>query len=170
MLPLGYWDSLYYALVAEIRQLHSDLQYRFGFDCENATAPLHHFGPDGTTNQPITAVDFASMLETAWYTLMDNRLVSALDDAVRMRRMRESAAKQQVTASSTVSTDGASERPPVIYGLMDVNALCPEVIMSMLWDKHAPEINRACTENFEDESMLTAYRAELHAKQVAEGT
>ena len=165
MLPLGYWDSLYYAVVAEIRQLHSDLQNRYGFACENGTEPLHFSGPDGTTNQPITAINLASMLEEAWYTLMDNRLVATLDDAVRMRKMREQTATQQTGATKITEND----RPPVVYGLMDVNALSPEAIIGLLWEKHAPEIDRACCENFEDESMLTAYRAELHAKQVEEG-
>ncbi|KAK3698560.1 hypothetical protein LTR37_016887 [Vermiconidia calcicola] len=170
MLPLGYWDSLYYALVAEIRLLHSDLQQRFGFGCENGTKPLHHFGPDGTTDQPITAIDLASMLETAWYTLMDNRLVATLDDTVRMRRMREDTARRYADATNSAEiSDPAKQRPPVIYGLMDVNALSPEVTHQLLWDRHAPEINAACAENFEDESMLTAYRAEMHAKQVEEG-
>ena len=166
MLPLGYWDGLYYSLVAEIRQLHSDLQNRFGFGCENGTEPLHQSGPDGFTSQPITAIDLASMLETAWYSLMDNRLVATLDDAVRMRKMREHTAKQRAGIPKEVDT---GDRPPVIYGLMDVNALSPEAIIGLLWDKHAPEIDRACSENFEDESMLTAYRAELHAKFVEEG-
>ena len=175
MLPLGYWDSLYYALVAEIRQLHNDLQNRFGFGCENGTTPLHNGGPDGTSNQPVTAIDLASMLETAWYTLMDNRLVATLDDAVRMRRIRENAAKELANGRTKPTTDGkyyvgdGTEQPPALYGLMDVNELTPEAIISLLWEVHAPEIDRACCENFEDESMLTAYRAELHSKRVAEG-
>ena len=168
MLPLCYWDSLYYALVAEIRQLHDDLQNRFGFGCENGTKPLHSRGPEGTTAQPITAIDLASMLETAWYTLMDNRLVATLDNAVRTRRMREHTAKQQASRSNKAGVMNVEERPPIIYGLMDVNAISPETIISLLWDKHAPEIDRACCENFEDESMLTAYRADLHAKQIEE--
>lgn len=175
MLPLGYWDSLYYALIAEIRQLHDDLQKRFGFACANGSETLHTRGPDGNSDQPITAIDLASMLETAWYTLMDNRLVATLDDAVRMRKMRENTAKQLTSQAAQANDDASSggpiteERPPVVYGLMDVNALTPEGIIGLLWEKHAPEIDRACCEDFEDESMFTAYRAELHAQRIKEG-
>ncbi|KAK5171704.1 uncharacterized protein LTR77_003340 [Saxophila tyrrhenica] len=170
MLPIGYWDSLYYALVAEIRTLYNDLQQRFGFGCENGTTPLHYLGQDGKTNQPFTAIDFALMLESAWYTLMDNRLVATLDDAVRMRRMRENYAKQEVNGINVLQLNKryAPDRPPIMYGLMDVNDLSPEIINTLLWDKHAPEVDAACCENFEDESMMTALRAELHQQQMEE--
>lgn len=182
MLPLGYWDSLYYALVAEIRQLHCDLTSRYGFACEIENPILHHQGPDGTTDQPITAIDLASMLETAWYALMDNRLVAALDDAVRMRNLRENAAQEEVdnavkqflgaikkSKAEDAETDDEEASlwpPPIVEGLIEVNAFSSEAIVSLLWEKHAPEINRACLEDFEDEAMLTAYRAEQHAKEV----
>ena len=182
MLPLGYWDSLYYALVAEIRQLHGDLQSRYGFGCESATEPLHMNGLEGDSNLPVTAVDLASMLETAWYTLMDHRLVATLDGAVQMRRLREQSAQADIDNATTqfISSikkknngnagEGPStdpyERPPIIYGLMDVNALTPEAIINLLWEKYAPEINQACCEDFEDDSMLTAYRAEIYKMNV----
>lgn len=169
MLPLGYWDGLFYALVAEIRSLHQDLQQRFGFGCENGTTPLHHGGQDGTSSKPVTPIDLASMLETAWYMLMDHRLVATLDDTVRMRRMRESTARVQADDRMEIDERIVPERPPIVYGLMDVNDLTPEIINTLLWEKHKPEIDRACTENFEDESMMTAYRAELHQKQIEEG-
>ncbi|KAK3058087.1 hypothetical protein LTR09_001164 [Extremus antarcticus] len=178
MLPLGYWDSLYYAIIAEIRTLYQDLQQRFGFGCETGTYPLHNRGSDGDTNEPFTAIDFASMLETAWYALMDNRLVAALDDAVRMRKMREAAAVEEekeirIAAAQMMGKVIAEEpdvpaRPPILYGLMDVNDLSPEIITSLLWDKHAPEVDRACSEDFEDESMMTARRAAQHQQQIVE--
>lgn len=182
MLPLGHWDSLYYALVAEIRQLHQDLINRYGFACEIENPVLHQQGPDGTTDQQITAIDLASMLETAWYALMDHRLVATLDDAVRTRNLCENAARTQVDgAVKQFLTEINNEKskypkvgdgeasvwpPPIAEGMIDVNALSPEAIVSLLWEKHAPEINRACLEDFEDEAMLTTYRAELHAKEV----
>ena len=95
MLPLGSWDGLYYALLAEIHKLHSDLQDRFGFGCENGTQPLHYQGRDGVTREPITAIDLASMLETAWYNLMDRRLVAALRHGPQgsaLRRLRRARA------------------------------------------------------------------------------
>ena len=43
-----------------------------------------------------------------------------------------------------------------------------QAINDMLWEKHAPEIDRACTENFEDKSMLTDYHAAKYAKKLDE--
>ncbi|KAF2486764.1 hypothetical protein BDY17DRAFT_321529 [Neohortaea acidophila] len=178
MLPLGYWDSLFYALVAEIRSLRDDLERRFGFACEIDNPVLHAHGPDGDSNAPFTAVDFAVMLETAWYALMDNRLVATLDDAVRMKNLREGAAKvgsnraskEDYTMKDNADDDDHEEQllwpPPIVPGLVDVCGMLPEQINEMLWENHMPAINRACQENFEDESMLTAYRAELHARDV----
>ena len=160
MLPLGNWDCLYYALVAEIHKLHSDLQERFGFGCENGTQAIHYRGRDGLTQEPITPIDLASLLETAWYTLMDNRLVATLDDAVRMKNLR----KQQPDSNEP----GSSARPPILYGLVDVNALDSDAIVHLLWEKYRAEVDEAATENFEDESMLSAYRAEQYAKRLEE--
>ena len=161
MLPLGNWDCLYYALVAKIWKLHSDLQDRFGFGCENGTMPLHYRGPDcSETQQPITAIDLASMLESAWYALMDHRLVATLDNAVRMKNRDQLANHQDDTNL------GAS--PPTVYGLMDVNALDPDTITYVLWEKYRAEVDEAVLENFEDESMLSACRAKQYAKQIEE--
>lgn len=159
MLPLGYWEGLYYALLAEIQQLHADLQERFGFTCDTGTEPLHRNGPDGNTKQPIYPVHLASMLESAWFELTDHRLVATLDDAVRMKNMRQQAAQQQ---------DDNNALPQVIYGMIDINALKLETIIHFLWEKYAPEVDSACLEDFEDESMVSAYRAEILAKQADE--
>lgn len=78
MLPLSHWDGLYYALIAEIRLLYEDLNNRFGF-CTEPNPILHNFGLDGTPDVPFTARDFASMLESAWYALMDSRYVRRVD-------------------------------------------------------------------------------------------
>lgn len=178
-LPLGYWDGLYYALVAEIRQLHSDLQEKFGWAIEQGVNPLHAEGTDGVQKEPVTPIDLASILESAWYILMDSRLVAALDDAVRMRKIRENAAKKHNSANTMFSDDDGNdhdgtvatvdyERPPIVDGLVDVNGLSAEDIVKMLWETHAPEIDQASSENFEDESMHTAYQAELHAQIIAQ--
>jgi len=183
MLPLGYWDSLYYALVAEIRHLHAELTRKYGFACQIANPVLHEQGPDGTTNQPITAVDLTSLLETAWYALMDNRLVAALDNAVLMKNLRAESEKEEVDSAVQQYLRGVNKwrlehldydpkpesiywPPPIIEGLIDMNAFTPEAIVSLLWEKHAPAINRACLEDAEDETLLTAYRAEQRAKEV----
>ena len=162
MLPLGNWDCLYYALVAEIWKLHSDLQDRFGFGCENGTQPLHYRGPDcSESQQPITAIDLASLLETAWYQLMDHRLVATLDNAVRKKHEHELQANNQ-------DNTNAGGSPPTVYGLIDVNALDPDTITHVLWEKYRAEVDQAVLENFEDESMLSAYRAKQYAKQIEE--
>ena len=163
MLPLGNWDCLYYALVAEIWKLHSDLQDRFGFGCENGTTPIHYRGRDGMTQDPITPIDLASLLETAWYALMDHRLVATLDNAVRMKS-RDQLAKHQGESDDF----DAGDKAPVLYGLIDVNALDPDTIIHVLWEKYRAEVDEACVENFEDESMLSAYRAKQYAKQIEE--
>ena len=157
MLPLGNWDCLYYALLAEIHKLHSDLQDRFGFGCENGAEPLHHRGRDGTTPEPITAIDLASLLETAWYTLMDSRLVAALDSAVRKRNF--------IKLQATGDLDFA-HHPPVLYGLIDVNSLDPDEIIHLLWEKYRAEVDAACLENFEDESMLSEYHAQQYRQLI----
>lgn len=167
MLPLGYWDGLYYALVAEIRQLHADLQEKYGWAIENGVEPLHYKGTDGTTNSPVTPIELASMLESAWVYLMDNRLVASLDDAVRMRKVRENATKKHSSADIIAGrVDDDDTHPPVIQGLVDVNGMTTDDIVEMLWTTHAPEVDQACSEDFQDESMLTAYRAEIHAQNV----
>lgn len=167
-LPLGYWDSLYYALVVEIRRLHSDLQDKYGWGIEHGIEPLHHFGADGTKKGPVTPIELASMLETAWYDLMDTRLVASLDDAVRMRKIQANAEKKRASSSTKSSCDGeeAYERPPIIQGLIDINGMGLEDITGMLWEKHAPEVDQAAAEDFEDPSMFTAYRAELDAQDM----
>ena len=168
MLPLGYWDSLYYALLSEIRQLYGDLQAKYGWSMEHGTTPLHNEGLDAVHKEPITAIDLAAILETAWYELMDHRLVATLDDAVRLRKMRENASKKHNSLATQTSEDEAAySRPPVMEGLLDINGLTAEAIVEILWFKHAPEVDEACRENFEDESMHTAYRASLHAQQLA---
>ena len=161
MLPLGNWDCLYYALVAEIHKLHSDLQERFGFGCENGTKPLHCRGRDGTKQDPVTAIDLASLLETACYALMDNRLVAALDSAVR---------KKNFVKLQTTGDLDSGDRPPVLYGLIDVNALDPDAIIQLLWEKYRAEVDAACLENFEDESMLSEHHAQQYRYLVEQST
>lgn len=183
MLPLGNWDGLYYALVAEIRRIHSDLQEKFGWAIGNGVQPLHHYGTNGKKREAVTPIELASMLETAWYRLMDNRLVASLDDAVRMRKIRDNVAEKRSSTSTKASShndnDGGDneeedteddyERPPVDQGLVDVNGMNTEDIIDMLWARYAAEVDQACTEYFEDESMFTAHQADVHA-QIIEQT
>lgn len=160
MLSLGNWDGLYYAVLAETQKLHSDLQERFGFGCENGTEPLHHRGNDGSGRGAITPIDLASLLETAWYELTDHRLVATLDEAVRLKNY----CKLPVTGNL-----GSDDKPPTVYGLIDVNALDPDAILQLLWDKYRAEVDQACLENFEDESLLSDYHAKQYAKLIDVG-
>jgi hypothetical protein len=92
---------------------------------------------------------------------MDHRLVVTLGNAVRMRNLRELQANHQ----DQFKAGGSA---PTVYGLMDVNALDPDTIIHVLWEKYRAEVDQAVLENFEDESMLSAYRAKQYAKQIEE--
>lgn len=84
-LSLGYWDSIYYALVVKIRNLH---QHMTNTDDEEI---LHIYDTTGNTNnQPYTLRDFRRLLGNVWALLIDLRLLGPLERAVRMQNYAES--------------------------------------------------------------------------------
>ena len=160
--PLARWDSLYYALVAEVRSLYAELQTRFGedFGGANANFLLHNFGVNGNSNRnkPFTALRLASELENFWKELMDHRLVAALDKAVR------EAHAQEKTTTAVGQSDNDDEHLAATVdseGLVDVTEMSPKQIMDMLRSKHVPEIERMAKEDSENKTFLSMRRAEV---------
>ena len=158
-MPLANWESLYYALIAEVRHLYNELKQTYGGDFGRGTAILHPFGENATSSgsEPFSALRFAAELESFWKELMDNRLVAALDIAVREKQIEEQ-------ISSGMQTMNSSQRAAAVDnadGLMDVNGMTYDEIMDILWTKHAPEIERKATENVNSRTLLAACRAEV---------
>lgn len=98
-----------------------------------------------------------------------------------MRRLREDSERYQIDTAtkqfmSSAKNNGENvneldpkavwELPPIVHGLMDVNALHPHTIINIIWDRQAPEVDRASCEDFEDESLFTAARAEKHREAI----
>ena len=146
-LPLEHWVSLYYALVAEIRILYADLQYRYGNDFGAGRDVLHHFGETGTSNrnEPFTALRLAAELENFWKQLMESRLVAALDGAAREKSFAQDAIN--------------FNRPE---GLMDVNAMTNDQITDVLWSEYAPEVERRARENDDDAAARAVARESFY--------
>lgn len=163
--PLAFWDSVYYAAVAAVRQLYDDLQQRFGADFGGGITPiiLHNAGFNGadtSARHPWSALQMAAQLEEMWFALMDQRVVSALDKAVRLKQV-----DAQIGDLPDNNTEEASQKVAALFakaeGLMDVNSMTPDQIMAVLWSNHTGDWRRDPSVCFEAESLLAACRAEV---------
>lgn len=155
---LCHWDSLYYALLAEIRTLYDDIQQHFQSELANGTFVLHTRGWDGSVpNSPWTALNMASQLEELWLLLMDANLLGPLDEAVRTEqfaeKFREEYSEEEFrgrfaivwSEMSPAQKDEAVDQAP---GMIDTHSMSPTDIIDMLWQQQIPLVRRACRENF----------------------
>ncbi|KAI5369858.1 hypothetical protein Slin15195_G007360 [Septoria linicola] len=83
-LTLAMWDSLYYALIAEVRSQYAAATMSTGDKI------LHEHGSTGdATNQPFTVDGFQVLLKNIWGFLVDPRLLGPLETAVRIHEVAE---------------------------------------------------------------------------------
>lgn len=150
MLPLSYWDSVWYALVAEIKFLYEDLKVRFGEQFERGDTILHKYGIDGNYMTGITVWDFAKLLENCWDEVMNYRHIATLDFSVRQRNL--------VSANNAVPTTFQTLEAP---GLVDVDVMSPDDIWCMLWRDHAPAVQQAVRDNVQADSRLMGARTAM---------
>lgn len=163
-LPLAYWEGLFYALIAEIRYLYSDLQLRFGGRFEQGNRILHHYGRDARTKEPFSVVEFARLLEICWDKTTCPYLTAALDYAIMQR-----------------AAFVANGETPTLYsmmkfqGLSDVGSMDPVQIIRWLAEKQATEVKVAVRRNEPDipglvnaHEAMCARREEIKHRQQAE--
>ncbi|GAB7358578.1 hypothetical protein MBLNU230_g2638t1 [Neophaeotheca triangularis] len=170
---LSSWDSLYYALSAEIRQLYRDVEFRITSGFANHFTIVHHFGWAATLNEsgtPFTLLNLATILERGWDIINRPELVAALDRAVRERNAKlprhQSSAKQFSLPHLTQPLSPGCSLYTSLEGLCDINKLAPEMIVGMLWheqdeteqrtQRHAAVNNEPLTSSNVDAANLTA--------------
>lgn len=150
MLPLSYWDSVWYALVAEIKFVYEDLKVRFGEQFERGETILHGYGVDGNFMAKYTVWEFAKLLENCWDEVMNYRHIAALDFSVRQRNLVS-------TNDAVPKTFQTLEAP----GLVDVDVMTPDDIWDMLWKDHAPAVQKAVRDNVQADGRLMGARTAM---------
>ncbi|KAM0717623.1 hypothetical protein Q7P37_007475 [Cladosporium fusiforme] len=83
MLPLCYWEGLYYAAIAETSIFYRDTETRYEEQASKESFVLHHEGVDGCNKGPVTPLHLLKVLETCWDMLMNPLLTTTFDFAVR---------------------------------------------------------------------------------------
>lgn len=171
MLPLCHWESLYLALVAEIRELYSDIKLNFKTELQNGDYVLHMGGYDGNEeNQPFTAFELGAQLEEVWDIINDTRLVGPLESAVRLENATEVYRAEFGNATfrqrfeeeyHRLDRKTTESRLDTVRGMVDPDAYTAAAITDMLWQKYASLMNRACREKLHIELDLAARRAVL---------
>lgn len=160
--PLGQWDSMWYALCAEVRKMYSALQDNFGTDFAYGATILHNRGWNGATStrQPLSAIGLACELEDMWSVLIDQRLITALDHAVRIKEVQAVLASdgQDFSCEDVGELVDSNQDVAKLFeaagGLLDVNNMTPDDIIKMVWSKHAAEARRRSAKSIEEQSFL----------------
>ncbi|KAK5123322.1 hypothetical protein LTR85_002753 [Meristemomyces frigidus] len=169
-LPLGHWDGVWYALCAEVRKMYSSLQHEYGADFANGATILHNAGLHGasrSTEQPVSAIGLACVLEDMWSVLTDYRLITALDHGVRIKQVQDTlAGNEQDSSCEDVRelVDSNQEVAKLFHaaeGLLDVNTMTPDDIIKMVWSQQAAEARRNSGKSIEEQTLLAACRAEV---------
>lgn len=163
-LALEHWDGVYYALVAEIRRQYSVLQERHGFGHELSSEGLIHGGVNEVAHHPAVPIEWARLLEEAWYVLMDSRLVATLDRAVHARESRHHMLHLPDRHGDSKMPADQSEG-----GLVDVNSMTVDAIITMLWQTIQPRIAAVCSQTQDEEARAAALAAAKNAQEKAEG-
>lgn len=136
MLPLCYWESLYYAVVAEIHVFYLDTEKRYRHPFHRAETILHNEGHDGHNKGPVTPLLLMKVLETCWDMMMNPLLIDSLDYAVKQR--------EAWLDKGDVPT---VEEVLMQNGLANFNALSWAHIMRMLAEKYAQDVKIAVRSN-----------------------
>ncbi|KAF2172056.1 hypothetical protein M409DRAFT_49813 [Zasmidium cellare ATCC 36951] len=171
MLPLGNWESLYLALVAEIRAVYSDIKLHFNTEREGGARVLHMRGGDGKEEQkPFTALNFGHQLEEMWHLLMDARLLGPLEEAVRMENATEPYRAKFGTSTfrqrfqdhfHRLAKKDMDAKLDATEGIINQDYYTSDEIIDQLWHKHATLVSRACREHLHIEVDLRARRSQL---------
>ena len=165
------WQTLYYAIIAEIRQIYGDIQQRFESEMRNGQLILHAHGWDGEHMcTPFTVLEFASWLEHVWRSLMNPGLVGRLENAVRMQNFTLDHCEEFGVQASHGHIHGKwhdlSPRQLEIEldeseGMMDVHEMSPDDVWKTLWITYAPIIQLSCEVELQKEIVFTTRRAEI---------
>lgn len=170
-LPLCHWESLYVALIAELRQLHARLEEKWETKFKGGHRVLHMYG-DGDTKEskPFTALEFAALVARTWRSFMDPRLLGRLENEVRLEKAANSyRIRYDDTPFRTHSqlewqgldADTSNEMLNRVKSMMNPHTHSNDEINEILWKDHAPLVRRACREFFGKDLDLAARRAEL---------
>ncbi|KAK4915400.1 hypothetical protein LTR66_017089, partial [Elasticomyces elasticus] len=166
-LELAYWEDLWYATVGKIRDLHDDMMTRFDNGFTPPGQVLHTRGENTKSNDlPLTAAGFLEFLENCFNKVMDVRLVTPLDAAVRK--------KNTDYPQDAVLGYGQDERMkqggqlfrqnmPLRarpQGLININRMSPAMIMGMVWAKYGDELVRNAVPQKQATSDSARARAE----------
>ncbi|KAK4508281.1 hypothetical protein PRZ48_002019 [Zasmidium cellare] len=171
MLPMGCWESLYLALVSEVRALYSDIRLHFTGELGRGELVLHTRGASGMEeDKPFTAFDLGSQLEEMWHLLMDARLVGPLEKAVRLENASEQYRAHYGNSSFReyfqndfykLEPKDMDAKLDAIEGMVNQADFSSHKIDEMLWQKHADLLSRACREHLHIEVDLVSRRAQL---------
>nr|POE77595.1 hypothetical protein CFP56_09242 [Quercus suber] len=133
--PLDQWDSLYYAMQADIRELYARLEKDVGLELAAGQFIVHDAGPLGkSSNEPYSALELASQLEQLWTVLNDQHIVARLDQAIRMAKIKSSTRVQFANDQDSTLVALATSLGPRI-GLYNTHTASAQRIASMLFKK-----------------------------------
>jgi hypothetical protein len=140
-LPLAFWDGLFYALIAEIKFLYSDLKESYGERFEMGNTILHNHITEGEGRRkiPMTVLDLAQLVEQCWDQITNPLLTSTLDYAVMQH--------------ASFVFDGeipTYEKMSKFAGLYDMTSYCPEQITRWVAENNVRKIKVAVRSETKD--------------------
>lgn len=147
MLPLCYWEGLYYAAVAETFVFYGATQSRYPNISERQTLVLHVEGVDGYNKGRVTPSQLMKVLETCWDMLMNPLLTTVLDFAVK-----------QNAAWLDKGDIPTLDEVMIERGLVEINSMSWGHIIRMLAEKHAQDVKLAVRSSVADIPLMPSLK------------